>query len=117
VRFKIDQNLPVEIAEELRAAGHDAETVDEEGLGGTLDPQLAGLARSETRALVTLDLGLGDIRRYPPAEYHGLVVLRPPSQDKPTVLRVFVPVIPLLDQEPLDGHLWIVDERRVRIRR
>lgn len=36
MRFKVDQNLPVELAEALRAAGHDAHTVYEEGLAGWL---------------------------------------------------------------------------------
>jgi predicted nuclease of predicted toxin-antitoxin system len=116
VRFKVDQNLPVEVAEALRGAGHDARTVYEQGLGGTLDPRLAEIVRAEARALVTLDVGLGDIRTYPPADYPGLIVLRPPHQDKPTVLRVFTRVLPLLERETLVGRLWIVDERRVRIR-
>lgn len=116
MRFKVDQNLPVEIAEALRGAGHDAETVYAEGLAGTLDLRLAEIIRAEGRALVTLDLGLGDIRTYPPAEYPGLIVLRPPRQDKPTVLQLFARVVPLLERELLAGRLWIVDERHVRIR-
>ena len=34
MRFKIDENLPVEAAELLRQAGHDAVTVLEQHLGG-----------------------------------------------------------------------------------
>jgi predicted nuclease of predicted toxin-antitoxin system len=117
VLFKIDQNLPSEVAVLLRAAGHDATTVYEQGLAGTPDPRLAEIVRSERRALITLDLGLGDIRRYPPREYAGLIVLRPPRQDKVTVLRLFERVVPLLVDEQLTGRLWIVDDRRVRIRR
>jgi predicted nuclease of predicted toxin-antitoxin system len=116
VRFKIDQNLPVEIADALRAAGHEADTVYEEQLAGTLDPVLGEIVRREQRALVTLDLGFGDIRTYPPAEYYGLIVLRPSKQDKPKVLEVFARVMPLLEREPLTGQLWIVDDRRIRIR-
>ena len=34
MKFKIDENLPVEAAELLRDAGHDAHTVGEESLTG-----------------------------------------------------------------------------------
>lgn len=30
MRFKVDENLPAEIADLLRAAGHDADTVNDE---------------------------------------------------------------------------------------
>jgi predicted nuclease of predicted toxin-antitoxin system len=38
VRFKLDENLPVELATELRAMGHDTDTVVDEGLCGEADP-------------------------------------------------------------------------------
>jgi len=116
VRFKVDQNLPVEVADALRRAGHDAETIYEEALAGTPDHRLAEIIRVEGRALVTLDKGFGDIRAYPPADYPGLVVLRPQNQDKPTVVRLFAPVVPLLEREALAGRLWIVEEQRIRVR-
>ena len=34
MKFKIDENLPVEVAELLREAGHDAATAIEQQLGG-----------------------------------------------------------------------------------
>jgi predicted nuclease of predicted toxin-antitoxin system len=116
VRFKVDQNLPVEIADALRDAGHDAHTVYEEELAGTPDPQLSVILRSEGRGLVTLDLGFGDIRNYPPRDYQGIVILRPSSQDKPAVLRLFSAVVPMLEREPIVGRLWIVDDQRIRMR-
>lgn len=37
MKFKIDENLPVEVAELLRQAEHDAVTVLEQHLGGKAD--------------------------------------------------------------------------------
>ncbi len=37
MRFKVDENLHEEVATALRAEGHDAETVYEEGLRGHSD--------------------------------------------------------------------------------
>jgi predicted nuclease of predicted toxin-antitoxin system len=86
VTFKIDENLPVETAALLRAAGQDAKTVHDEKLTGADDAVLAARVRSEWRVLVTLDLGFSDIRAYPPLDYPGIIVLRSKRQDKPTVL-------------------------------
>lgn len=115
-RFKLDENLPAELADLLRAAGHEVATAREQGLGGEPDTRVAEVCRSERRVLLTLDLDFGDIRSYPPARYAGLIVLRPARQDKPSVLRVVERILPLLEAEPPAGHLWVVDEQSARIR-
>jgi predicted nuclease of predicted toxin-antitoxin system len=116
MRFKVDENLPVEVAQLLQDAGHQAATVLDQRLGGRADRALATVCQQEARALVTLDLDFADIRTYPPGHYAGMVVLRLQRQDKPHVLEVFARVVPLLSQEPLAQRLWIVEEHRVRIR-
>jgi predicted nuclease of predicted toxin-antitoxin system len=116
MKFKIDENLPVEVAVALRDAGHDAMTIVDQGLGGQIDAGVASVCSREKRALITLDLDFANVQAFPPADYSGLVVLRVQRQDKPHVLSVFATVVPLFDLEPLEGRLWIVDETRVRIR-
>ena len=116
LKFKLDENLPTEAAEVLRSAGHDSVTVLDQSLGGTADSNLAGICRAEDRTLITLDLDFSNIQAYPPANHPGIIVLRPPTQDKPHVLKAIAAVIPFLAREPLHGRLWIVDEHRIRIR-
>lgn len=116
MKFKVDENLPVELAFVLREAGHDAMTVLEQSLGGSVDPRVAEVCKREGRCLVTLDLDFSNVQTYPPSEYPGLVVLRLHRQDKIYALAVFERVIPLLVTEPLVGTLWIVDETQVRVR-
>ena len=76
MKFKVDENLPIEVGAILTEAGHDAETVADEALIGAPDPKLADVARDEERALVSLDLDFADIRVYPPHEYPGIIVFR-----------------------------------------
>ena len=116
MRVKLDENLPVEAADVLRQAGHDATTILEQEMGGEPDPSVAAVCRREGRALVTLDTDFADIRTYPPPEHPGILVLRLRQQDKRSVLDVLRRLLPLLSNEPLAGRLWIVDEERVRIR-
>ena len=39
------------------------------------------------------------------------------QQDKHTVLAIFKRLLKALSSEPLEKHLWIVDENRIRIRK
>jgi predicted nuclease of predicted toxin-antitoxin system len=47
MRFKIDENLPAEIASQLAELGHDAETVVTERMTGAADSDLLDAARRE----------------------------------------------------------------------
>jgi len=117
MQFKTDENLPVEIAGLLINAGHNAKTVNEQQMQGVKDPFLADICKSENRVLVTLDTDFSDIRAYPPQEFSGIIVLRVGSQAKQHVIKVFQNIIiPLIQKEPLNQHLWIVEETKVRIR-
>ena len=116
LKFKVDENLPVEVAALLVTAGHDALTVPDQQMGGRPDPDVANVCQHEGRVVVTLDLDFSDIRTYPPANYPGIIVLRLSRLDKHRVLSAVHRLLPTLSQEPLGGKLWIVDETTVRIR-
>ena len=116
MQFKIDENLPIEIAELLINAGHNAKTLNDQQLQGAKDPVLIDVCRSEHRVLVTLDMDFSDIRSYPPEEFSGIIVLRVRIQAKHHVIKVFRNIIPLIGSEPLIQRLWIVEETKIRIR-
>ena len=86
MKFKTDENLPLEAATTLRELGFDVETVWDERLSGAADATVASRLAQEARVLITLDLDFANIRAYPPERYAGIVVLRPKTQDKPTVV-------------------------------
>ena len=114
--FKVDENLHSDVADLLRQHGHDALTVHDQGLRGHGDAEIGAVCKRESRAILTLDLDFADIRVYPPPDYSGVIVLRIVDQSRPAVLKVMQRVIVTLSAEPLEGHLWIVDEAQVRIR-
>jgi predicted nuclease of predicted toxin-antitoxin system len=116
MKFKIDENLPGEIAELLCQKGHEAITVVEQNMGGENDRKIASVCRLEKRILITLDTDFSNIRTYPPEKFPGIVVLRLQKQDKSHVLNVFTSLIDLFPKQQIKSHLWIVDEKRVRIR-
>ena len=116
MNFKVDENLPAEVASVLCRAGHDALSVRDQGLGGARDLDLSQVCRAEQRILLTLDGDFADIRSHPPAGYPGFIVLRLRRQDTPHVLEVMARLVKLLAEQSPDRRLWIVEEDRVRIR-
>jgi predicted nuclease of predicted toxin-antitoxin system len=114
--FKVDENLPVEAAKLLCGEGHDSLTIGEQQMAGEPDANVAAICRQEKRVLVTLDLGFADIRAYPPSDHAGIIVLRLSRLDKAHILSFLKRLLPVLEQEPLSGKLWIVEETSVRVR-
>lgn len=115
MKFKLDENLSPTLAAEFLAAGHEAHSVLQQALGGASDPRVIDVCRLENRALITLDLDFSNIRRYPPANYAGIVVLRLGSQAHAAVAAAVAHTIGLLEREVLSGRLWIVESTRIRI--
>ena len=116
MKFKLDENLPIDLVKIFRTAGHDVSSVCEQGLSGEKDETLLQVCGNEGRALITLDLDFADVRSYPPDQNPGIVVLRLQRQDKFHVERTIERLLPIFDAEPLEGRLFIVGEDRVRIR-
>lgn len=102
MKFKIDENLPIEIAELLRSVHHDALMVMDQGLSGKDDSEVVTVCQQEERILVTLDLDFADVRAYPPQQFPGFMVLRVRRQDKQHLLTVFRRAIPLIAHEPIE---------------
>jgi predicted nuclease of predicted toxin-antitoxin system len=114
--FKIDENLPIDVAELLQQAGYNALTVWDQKLVGSADQVLAAICQQEQRCLITLDKDFADIRSYPPEDFAGLLILRLKQQDKPTILAIIKKLLLLFPHHPIERHLWIVEERRIRMR-
>ena len=115
MRFKVDENLLIEVVDVLVAAGHDAVSVHDQGLVGATDSSLYEVCRREGRALMTLDVDFANIFAYPPQASNGIVVFRLSRQSRPLILAILSRTLPLMESEPLDQRLWVIEETRVRI--
>jgi hypothetical protein len=96
MKFKLDENFGSRTLPLFREAGHDADTVREEGLAGCSDHDLFQACRQHSRSLVTLDLDFADVVRFPPHLTAGIAVIRLPKN----------PSLPLLERFRVtkDGH-------------
>jgi len=116
MKFKIDENLPVEIADILKSVNYDAVTVIDQGLTSASDNTIINVCLKEERVLVTLDLDFADVCIYPLKQYAGIMVIRVNIQEKYHIINTFKRVIPLIDRREIKQRLWIVEESRIRIR-
>jgi len=118
MEFLIDASLPRSTADVVRRHGHGPTDVRDIGLGAAPDDQVARQARSNGQALLTADFDFGDIRDYPPQDYHGIVVIDRPENAK--IAEVIELVAWLFAAAAviaaLPGRLAIVDRRRIRLR-
>ncbi len=116
MRFKIDENLPAEIADDLKVAGHEADTVADQALAGAEDRLILSRVQSEGRAFLTMDKGVADVRAYPPLQYPGIILFRLRSAGHSSILSFVRKHLPTLLQLPLSGHLFVVSETSIRMR-
>jgi predicted nuclease of predicted toxin-antitoxin system len=116
VKFKLDENLPVSAASVLVAAGHGVDTVPGEHLADRPDHDIVTAATASQRVLISLDVGLGDIRGYPPGSRGPIVILRLADQSAATVIKAIGDLASLGEPESLVGAVAVLQRGLLRIR-
>jgi predicted nuclease of predicted toxin-antitoxin system len=116
-RFKIDENLPDEIAELLGQHGHDAVTVADQGWEGLADSELWRGIQAEGRWLVTADKEFADLRRFPPGTHAGVILLRLVRQNRHDYSLLMETLLGHVELDELVGAVIVVNDRGVRVRR
>ena len=115
--MKVDEDPPSEVAEVVRSAGYDAQTVLEQGSGGAKDDVLWRAVQGEARLLITADKGFGDIRESPPGTHGGVLLLRPDGDGIAPLLDLVRRVTRSGILERLRDTLAVVTKSRIRIRK
>ncbi|MGE3269414.1 MAG: DUF5615 family PIN-like protein [Chloroflexota bacterium] len=116
MKIKLDENLPIELCNDLRALGHDADTVLDEGLAGSPDSTILERVQAERRTLWTMDKGIADVRQYPPHLYDGIVLFRPNSNGRGAVLAFVRQRLSQILEMDLVGRLLIISDQSFRLR-
>jgi len=76
MKFKLDENLPVDAVKIFQEAGYNAVSILDQSLQGCSDKTLISVCKNENRILVTLDIDFANLLTYPPQEYAGIIMLR-----------------------------------------
>ncbi len=106
--------LRAELAELLRAAGHDVLRASETGQARADDALILERAVREERTLITLDEHFGDWVVLPLSEHFGVIRIKahPPSTEN--VAKVLLPLLANHAQMDFRNRLVIVSANRAR---
>lgn len=116
MKFKLDENFGTRTQHLFQIAGHDIQTVRDEGFKGCSDHNLYELCCTEQRCLVTLDLDFSDVTRFPPDKTGGIVVIRVPRNSSLALLEQLIrQFLQSLTQMSVEKKLWIVEIGRIRV--
>lgn len=78
MRFFLDANIPSSSIDVFKAFNHEVIHSREIEMGSSPDIEIVDYATKNNRVLVTKDVGIGNILRYPIKSHKGVVVLRLP---------------------------------------
>lgn len=117
MKIKLDENVPTDLTEPLKAAGHDVDTVTAEGLRGRPDADLWDATRGAGRFLITQDLDFSDVRRFEPGTHPGLLLVRLRTPTRRRLVERLGSVMRSTDLAQWRGCVVVVSDHRIRVRR
>jgi predicted nuclease of predicted toxin-antitoxin system len=116
MRIKLDENLPTSLVEALVQLGHDADSVQQEGLQGSPDAGVWAAAQADERFLITQDLDFSDLRQFAPGTHHGLLLIRLADPSR-RVLKAYIECLfRTEDVERWAGCFVVATDTKIRVR-
>lgn len=116
MKFKLDENFGTRTQQIFRVAGHEVETVRDEGLSGAADEQIYDVCCVEGFCLVTLDLEFSNVIRFSPELANGIAVIRVSQNPSLATLEKLVKqFLSALERDSIEKHLWIIEVGKIHV--
>ena len=115
MKVKLDENIPVSLAEALTLLGHDVHTVIGEGMSGRTDHEIWTSCQLEDRLLITQDLDFSDSRKFRPGSHAGIVLVRFQNPGRVTLYDLLSSIFRNHDIEAWKGRFVVLSETKIRI--
>jgi predicted nuclease of predicted toxin-antitoxin system len=112
-KFLANENVPIEVVEAARQAGHDMAWIAESSAGANDDAVLAA-SLTERRVLLTFDKDFGEmVFRQGKNASCGVILLRPTIRDPDYVARFALATIG--QEVAWEGHFAVAEEGKMRV--
>jgi uncharacterized protein (DUF433 family) len=105
----LDESLPAELQQDFRAYTAVVAKTCDLGLRGAPNTILMRALYDARAALISLDEGIADRRRFPPEQYAGLILLRPPTSGRLVVRNFLLSRWKELEAQIAEGCLLLLD--------
>ncbi|MBF0415379.1 MAG: DUF5615 family PIN-like protein [Magnetococcales bacterium] len=115
MKIKLDENMPFRLTEWLRTLGHDADSVQEEGLAGASDAMIWERIQGEGRFLITMDLDFSDTRVFRPGQHAGILLIRLSPGSRLSVNNRVRQIFEQMEVESWCGCFVVASETRIRV--
>lgn len=115
--YKVDEDLPREVADTFAEYGYDATTALRQGWQGMRDNDLWIRVQQDKRWLIIADKGFADLRFYPPGTHAGVVLLRLEEESRRGYTELTRRLLQQLDFETVRGAIVVASHRGIRIRK
>ena len=116
MRFLADMGVDQRVVAWLRAAGHDAIHLRDEGLHRLPDDDIFDKAIAEARIVLTFDLDFGEIAALASGRVASVILFRLPDARYARVIERLQAVLPTSTEALAAGAVVIVEPARHRIR-
>lgn len=116
MHFKLDENIPLPLANLLKNRGHQVSSVFSEKISGIKDGDLLDLCKNKSYILITLDKDFVKVPNFPARPQQGIILLRLRSQGTLSVITAFENFMKEVPLERAKNSLIVVEEKQVRIR-
>jgi predicted nuclease of predicted toxin-antitoxin system len=116
VKFLADMGIAIATVHWLRAEGHDAIHLHEQGLDQLPDPDIIEKARAEGRILLVHDLDFSQLMALSGARLPSVVTFRLMDMRPESVNKSLTEVLLKFPRELEQGSLLSIREHRIRVR-
>ena len=117
MKFKLDENIPLQLKQIIKTAGYVACDVYQQDLSGKTDVLVLEKCRKEGYILITNDSDFENIYAYPSEKHVGIIVFKLKSQGAKSVIAAFKLLLEKVNVSEIKNVITLVGNDSIKIRR
>jgi predicted nuclease of predicted toxin-antitoxin system len=115
MKIRLDENLPLRLADALRELGREVHTLFDERLAGQADADIWEATQKEGRFLIMQDLDFSDLRKFAPGSHQGILLVRLRSPNRRDLAERIAELFQKENAGDWAGCFVVATERKIRV--